>query len=1503
MAKRVNKKFLIGLGVTAAVLGVGAFAASRLVHHSAEYCIKEAEKDLQRNDLAGAVDQYGRAIAKDRSNKETYIKLGDVYNRMVVQDPAYLTKAQGLWRSSLDLDPNYKPALDRLLDLLVQETRTSNDPAVFAELRRIAERASHADPDNERAASYVHIATLQQWLTTNAAYPDRVIEDNIKALVALVRKDPADAGSALYASQAQLKQAQKLKSTDPDRANKLFDEIAARHEGLIKLRPKDSAVQLRAYQIFSALGEFDDRADHKPQYQEHARQAITAAIANARPTDETYDETQPTYANWLGAHGRPRAEVEKVYRDWVKAAPTDPVARIFLTEFLGANPAQREEAIQILSTPIAPDPNRIGFAVLKERMYARAALIDLNSLRVEEARARSGQQRTDLIAAISSDVARIAGMGSGDDFVFLKLRGKLEMLQGRPVDAIKTFERARTVLGNRYDGDLARNQEQAYLVTAQTGSAEKVVLEMVARSPNSVSARIALTRLFLNAGQIDQAAQQVDKLKELTSGKPEQASQVARLNILLLNQQGHKDQARKELANLPEKTRGEQVSKAQLAAMTGDTTEGERLLNAVLHDSPADAEAVRGLVDLYLRDSNQAQAQQVVADALRIKPNDSGLADLRDRLTVTTPEGLLKLRKATIAKITDPFTRDLRAAELALERGEFDEAGHQLDAAEKLKPNDPQATVDRYQWYFRQGKIDEAAALVDRAARANVDRMDGLALRARFALDRHDVASALADAGDLVGKHGEFAENWLLLGEAQQAAGRYAEAEHSFDLALLRQPSNVEALRFKAAALESLGQFADEKTVIDVASRLAPDRPEIRDLSLNYELRHGDPEKVVDICGDLLQHDPGNSNLYAALGRACQATALNKYGADAAKSAQFMARAKDVLGQGMARFGASPDGRKFYPTLAAVLEHLGDRPGAEKLLQEFAARPDEKDDAEPARELAQLYEREKRPAEAEQAWRDAYAKSGKSVEAELALASFLLRQGHVDDALNVLDANASNPRIVDRRIEALLSAGRSDDARKLVDQVLAKNGNDPAALSYRGSIELGQGDFAGAARDFSFLRDKDPSNVQTRLRLAQALMARGRRDDAIAELEAALGLAPLRTDVRAALLNAYVSGPSPRWDDFDRVVQEAQTNPARSGDPNWTALYASGLARRGLFDRALQQIGAARKLEPRNYGIWQDDVNILAQAGNWQEVLAQTDQQISEGHKDAEIYQHRGVAKMKLGDKPGALQEYDAGLAAADAAHDMRGAANLLQSMGRVIGPDEALSRLQKRPAGPERETLTILLDALKGDTQGQIDAATAALAYGDKLSPGDRLAALRGRADALMTRGDVADFGKARLDYQAFLKLSPDDIPTLNNFAYLLAQNLNQPQEAKQYSGRAYDLAEQRGGMPEVSDTHAWVLTLCGGNDALKGVDIFRKLVEDPKSSHFLKARYHLADALARLGRYDEAQREVAVVQAQLSQMQQKHQPIDTEVEAGIQNVLEKIRLKAAPKSQASAQ
>ena len=132
----------------------------------------------------------------------------------------------------------------------------------------------------------------------------------------------------------------------------------------------------------------------------------------------------------------------------------------------------------------------------------------------------------------------------------------------------------------------------------------------------------------------------------------------------------------------------------------------------------------------------------MVADALKAKPNDPSLITLREGLSATTPEAVRKYQDQVADQIVDPFSKAIRKASLALDRGEYDQAARQLDAADKIKPDDSRTFDLRYDSLRRQDRLADAADLVDRAAKAGIDGRKGYFVLTKYALDRNDVSAA-----------------------------------------------------------------------------------------------------------------------------------------------------------------------------------------------------------------------------------------------------------------------------------------------------------------------------------------------------------------------------------------------------------------------------------------------------------------------------------------------------------------------------------------------------------------------------------------------------------------------------------------------------------------------------------------------------------------------------------------------------------------------------------------
>ena len=1490
MAKKVNTGFLIGLTAVLGGLAVGGFAIFYFSRHTSRYFLNHSLDEEAKGNLPLAAGYMTPAITKDPSNKALYIRQGDLFARLVTQDPRYLGNSESAYRRALEVDPAFPDAIDRLLKDEIGRFRAgANSPTFFKELKDLADKGVASDSANPHYATWSAISVVHPWIFSNAP-ASATIERPANALAEIAKAHPEEFEAAFYASLVKLRRAQTYRESRQDeKARPLLAEAAAFNQSAVKARPNDPDVQLRAYQIFRDLSVID--TDHKADYQAQAKSAIAAAVANAKPEDDLYDDICHWQIDQLNQDKAPREEIEKAYLAWSTARPHDARVRLEHAEFLGSDPAHRSEAIALLAAPISPDPSVTGFAAIQAKGNERGILVALNKLRADDAFAAKPADRAKLVASIDDDLTKIQQMGLGEDASLLTLRGKSQMLHNQPIEAVKSFDRAQAMIGaGTFEPDLWMQRQRAYLITGQTGSAQRMMEELLPRMPGNSDLRTRLARLYVETGQTDKAAEQLKILDANPPKDPALVASIAELKVQAAKNDSNPEAAKTQVHALPEQTREQQLRKAQMAAGVNETDEAIRLYRLVLSANAADAQAGTGLIGLYLQNNKKPEALQVAEDACKAKPDDARWKNVREQLAANTPEAESKIQEELINQIADPMMRALQLASFAMAHNDMDGAARHYAEADKINPKDPRVLIARIDYMMRLKKFDDAARAVDAAADANADRMNGLSIRTRFALARLNRDEALKYGNQLVSQYGEFAVNWLLYGQAQQAAGQLRDAVGSMDTALQHQPNLTPAFQIKAICLEALGQYTDEKAAITQARRIAPNDQALRDLDLNWELHHGDADKVVTTCQDLLTKEPNNPAVYAAFAQASRVAADSKYRGDPAAYKQMLEKARSVLDEAFKRFGKTADVARLYGPQAIILDGLGDLAGAESALKQYAAIPEMANAPGPSEELAKFYETHNRIPEAEAAWKDAYAKSRQAVEAELALAQFYARHGKADDALKVLQANSTDQRIQRQRIEQLLAMGHDHlpEAKTALAAAFGNSPTDPAALYYRGIIELGSGDTTAGINDLTSSRDKDPDSVMTRIWLARGLLANHKRDDAVVQLEYALQRAPLRDEVRVLLLQAYQQNP-PRWADFDRVVLEAEQSPALNINPEWYQLASRGLSARGQFEQAKQQILAAQKLAPNSPALDDDYANVLVQAKDWQGVLAQTDRQIAAGRKDAVIFQKHAIARAGLGDKPGSLHDFDTAIATYQAAQNFNGVADVIATMNQSVGPDEALLRVSLLPDTAARDMLTAGFYGDKGDFARQVQIAEGILAKRPDLSKEMKGDVYNTIATAYLA---TAQWEKAHQAFDNLLLYRPDDLIVLNNAAYLLADKLNSPLDAKSYSKRAYDLAMAHGGAPGIIDTHGWILTLCGNRDAREGLAILQKLVDSNET--LTKPRYHLAMALLKANRAPEAADQLKIVQAQMAEDQKNHRPIDSELLDGVPKALQQVQQKS---------
>jgi Flp pilus assembly protein TadD len=305
--------------------------------------------------------------------------------------------------------------------------------------------------------------------------------------------------------------------------------------------------------------------------------------------------------------------------------------------------------------------------------------------------------------------------------------------------------------------------------------------------------------------------------------------------------------------------------------------------------------------------------------------------------------------------------------------------------------------------------------------------------------------------------------------------------------------------------------------------------------------------------------------------------------------------------------------------------------------------------------------------------------------------------------------------------------------------------------------------------------------------------------------------------------------------------------------------------------------------------VYQHDLlDIMLASGDYKGAVAQTDSLIADNHHDYWIYSDRGIARAGAGDKATAAGDFDQALKEIDLSKDFDAARDVILKMGQSVGYDQAIARVQPHVAAQNRwRILAVDLHIANADWAGAVAALEPLLAKPDAL-PADARASVLQKAG--LTYQMAGQFDKAHKAYEDLLKIQPNDVSVLNNIAYLLAVDMKNPVQAKAYSQQAYD-SQIRNGLvnPGVADTHGWVLTLCGGNDAGVGLTILDRIVRDHPD--FLEARYHLGMAYLRKKDSKMAEQQLAAAMNQVQQLENQHQTVDSHLKDEINQGLRQAR------------
>lgn len=716
------------------------------------------------------------------------------------------------------------------------------------------------------------------------------------------------------------------------------------------------------------------------------------------------------------------------------------------------------------------------------------------------------------------------------------------------------------------------------------------------------------------------------------------------------------------------------------------------------------------------------------------------------------------------------------------------------------------------------------------------------------------------------------ASSWNMKASVHHAALDAKGALIAYDKALSLSPKHVDARIARAALLIDLKRDADARNDLDFLKTIADDEPRAAYLRAVMAGKKGDAKETNETLKEVTRTiDSLPPAWLTRREQLLMAGALAHYSlGNHQKSREYL----DIL------ISRSPNNMGAKKLLASIYVDAKDYGRAQSLLESLQRALPE--DPQVMFLLGSVNLAQRRYAHATALLERAEARTG-APEMSRALAFSQLGSGLAEKGLSNLEkAFYANPTDVNAGISLAslyMRLGKKDKAMKVADAMVKHDPANLTALNLVGSLKVASGDIAGARTIFSTILARDPDFAPSALNLVRLDSGEKRFPEARQRLDTLLrknsnnyqllfeyGRLELRAGRPAeAIRHLTKAGESQRTDPeptlalIDVYFNQRQAENALAAAKDLAGKFPNNLRVQMALAKAYLVSGDASNAR-----------TILGTATRLAEYdsRAQLDiasAQLASGNPDGASY---SVYKALQGN-PDDIRA----LAMAVRVEAQRGDASKADAAIKILigkypnavetaraGADLAMSRGQysmavagyKRVLTQDARTNNALALVQAHVAAGESGKAAAFLEVWVKEHPADKV--LRKALGEVQFR--AGKLIAAKQTYQQVIKDNPEDAVSLNNYANLLFQ-LNE-KEAREYADRAVKLMPNNAAF---SDTLGWILVNTGQLE--NGLRHLREArLRNPNSGEI---RYHLAHALTRSGRKDEAIEELRAASGML--------------------------------------
>ncbi len=1467
MAGRVNTKFVVALIVVLTTVPVLLISYYYLfLRTNPEKLIARGDEYLAQGLADRAVEQYGKALMEKTDDVGLTLKYVHALTQVKTSDPRTARRCVGQMIASLHKaitqEPRNPVPFEKLMQLYM---KLGHDIGDFESWHRMYEDAdarlrAGTDPHGTTLAKkFRGIARVNRMERLDLTKDER--EQARADLTAVLEQSPDDRDANYYLAAWHVlaaRAAQRDGGDQPGEKDEHFKQADELTAASLKAQPDDPRRQLDRLRVLGLIGK------NNKEYQKEVSKLLDQVEQrlNSRPVAlrlvlELVELLPQLDRNEVRARGGGLApttsgllRAEKVLRAMIQNHPTELRYVATLGRVLEAQ-RRYDKAIEQFKQVYELQPSTDAFEGIQLDGLRSGAMVKFVDLTLKRLTTMSQMERQKAIEEVEELMGHVVANYGESPHVTL-LQGKIAMARGQWGQASSKLDRANSQFKGAVPEALWLSAK-AWVQMGELGAATDRLEQLIQVRPDYSPARYELVRLYLRLNQVSEAGNHLDMILKIEPDAP----QAMRLHADLLAQNGQTEQAIDAYLSLdPEKNPELIPVLAGLYVAAGDSDSAIQILEERFKQDPKDLEVLQMLVRVS-RDTDQATgyvrtAREAGADAQALDILESQFEGKSSLAQVV--EGLIDTEGV-------PFRRHLKRYRLFRRMGQTEQAIGELEQAAKLEPDHPMVISAQFDQMLAQRDWDRAETLASRASTSNIDMAEGMFYFGRLEATRGRYDRAIASYRRGLSLRKIYSEGWRQLGDVQRLTSDWHGAVASYGMALEQRPNNVAALGGLAMAFHALDKQNDALDKLRLAVKFQPNNRKLREQYLSYEQRYGDVKEALSLRQNVAmtqKKDTENRRALAILfAKAGQVDQAN--------------RVIDALIEETGR------NRSNLMAAAAVRNAIGDSDGAQTLLQDhvngLGSRATDEDWMMLARFLVSVGNDDHAAA----AYRQAVEVEDPDLRrATREFADLLFERGQYSEAVRryeqLWETAPDDKRVGYRFVEALLRVNEPERAHQVLTVVTKKHGvdggtfvlealiarvnddTDAALAALNRAVELDprramtyyqRADLQVAdptveksvMEDLDKALELDPDLGAARRLLATIHVRRGEPVDAIRELRTLIRRRPRHVAARLQLAGLYMDGGQ-------QDLRRALLNESAKLFPK-SAIWPQLQAQQALLDKnmgsAIEHLEQAYALSrsPQTLG---ELSALLIEYGKAQEALSLLRGEGEVVRRVPLLHALRGRALVEL-------EEMDlAGRAFARAVEQSRSFKDLVgvaMQMSHGLGWDKTIAQLEQRAQGTQAGMVELAIVQIQVETKAY-DLAMERLGRIDVLIPENSPERVQYDRLLALTLYQQQQYDQAFAVYKQMLQRQPNNLVTLNNAAYLLAEDLGRADEAVPLAQRAAKLAPDNS---LVLDTLGWTLFKAGQVDQALHT-LIRSVQIKPSPLNCL----HLADVLQAQGDIDAA-------------------------------------------------